>query len=522
MTKSFIHKRHFSTLGGLLLLACFSACMDDMASGSLDQAEGCVPPFCTQTTDSVTLTLRILPPEDSGLVEQHITSVPIDSQSSFGDIYLEQPTTVTGRTYYSGETRVGVASRIVFRNLSGIADDPVVEVVGTESDGNFTIDLLPGTYSVTVSPDGELIPPFRIEELSVSGGNLIYEIPVPRPSDYFTISGTVIRAQPSETESEYDDVQQAGPLVGASVVLVSDVSGGAVSTEAQTDVEGHFSVFVPPGSRTVTIRLGPTETNELVPNLELESYLLSETTDLGDIAVEWSNPIEITGSVLGQNGETNLLAEATVFFDQTFDTGTFVQVAYADANGAFSSSVIPGDYEITVVPPSDAEYGAATTQLNLEENSQVDLVSTRKHALFGFLDLPTADSPENISICSEPTGFSVSSISLSQSCTTTDTSGAYLLYVHPGTQRITIVAPDTMGVAPRMADINTINEDIQLSIELELAYVAEGRVLSPDGQPVDDALIDVYVDLNGTLVLFNTLTTNSDGEFSVNVPALTL
>ncbi|MBN1947432.1 MAG: carboxypeptidase regulatory-like domain-containing protein [Bradymonadales bacterium] len=478
--------------------------------------------FCGPVAQTVTLALRVQPDAQSGLLEQHFTDLVMTPDMDPIDITLHQPTSVQGRIYINAEQPVPVTgARVLFRLKGGMPNLPLTRETTTDAvSGEYQIELVPGTYQVTILIDDAAFPPFREGELTVSGGIFHWSISLTDPDSYYLIQGQLVRMRSGVLEEEAES-----PISGATVSLESVPGGTAVSTSALTDVAGHFSVRVPPGEREYAIRISPSEENKLIPNLTLEQVSIAESVDLGVIlAGEWADPVQIGGIVNGLNGIATPVAGATFFLRSEMESGTFSRIALTGTDGSFSEQIIPGDYQITVVPPAIVDWAATTFQQSWHQSQldqQFDLA--QKPVLQGVVTGPDGLGLAGITMSATPIGYPVSSLSLNPVQDETDSNGLFQLRVHPGRQLILAIPASNSCMSPVVEDsIEVSQSGVQLSIQLQEYGCITGRILAPSGDPLSESQVELFLERDGSWLQFAERTTDAQGLFSLGLPVVGL
>ena len=525
-------RKYEKTVGGVwwegalclsLALVCAS-CSEAGLGAQMEDSAACMPDdeSCWPTTnvnepEDVVFSVRIVPPAESGLAEQHLLDLQSDTVPTPLGVVLEATTLVTGRVSFSGDTPVEASgAAITFRRDGGIAEVPFVRTVTSGSSGAsvgaFSVELVPGTYQVTVRSDESAVPPFRVNDLEVSTGTLINNIALPDPDTHYIVTGMLVRSEGDELEV---------PILGARVILVSPETGLAMSTEGET-VEGAFSVRVPPNEDDYAVRISPGNGSEPVPDLTLETVHVAGSMDLGTlIAGEWDDSVEVTGHVSGINGEEQPVDGAAAFFVQELEHGSFTHVTFADSDGAFTTSLIPGSYEVTLVPPADVEYGAATFAETVSEaNLEQEFPLGHKPSLLGTIMGPGGTPLNGATVIAEPVGYNISALSLGPVSTVTGSNGLYLLPVHRGDQRVTFLPPEGRALSPIVLESVSVSADKRLDPQLPAVRTVTGYVVDPAGDAVADALIEVYVDVHGERLLLWETETNAAGQFDISMPVI--
>jgi hypothetical protein len=474
--------------------------------------------------------LRITPPAESGLLEEHRTGLRLEGDTQLPDLVLSTPTRVSGNVTL-GDVDTPAPARMSFRRLDGLGGVSLRTDVLTDARGYYDVALVPGRYRVTVTTDDAVsFPPFRIEELAVSGASLVSNIALGDPSTYYRVRGRLVRQRAGA-----DDVDA---IAGAMVVLQASGSGAVVSTSGETARDtGEFTLTARPLPGTYVLRVGPSSANELVPSLALgpltiDSALdqadgaLDGSVDLGElIAGEWADPVAVAGAVLGENGASNPVPDATIFFERSLELGSFSLFTRAAQNGTFVAQAIPGSYRVTVVPPADSTYGATAFGVELDQPTTEAPMPTLHHkpVLSGVVRGPDGAPVADVTVTAEPTGFQISSLSLGPSRVETDADGRWELPVHAGSQRLRLQPRGDAGLAPVLADLGSISGDTRLEASLVHASTLSGVLRAPDGAPIAGATVEAFLEVDGgTALSFGSTSTDERGYFVVNLPTLGL
>ena len=305
----------------------------------------------------VTVSLRVVPPDDLGLEEGYINNVELGDDSTAVVLVLDRLVPISGAVTGSDAPISGAT--LTFRRSEGIEGVPYVRTATTELAGTYYLTVPPGTYSVTVRTEDASLPPI-IRDLEVTT-DTSFSPNFPDPEAYYVVTGQLVRTHetPAETEGELPLIEEV-PIQRARVFLTSPTTGAVLSTEGET-AEGAFSVRVHPTEADYAIRLLPGSGSEPLPDLTLETVHVTDSTDLGVlVAGDWEDSVDVQGTVAGVNGSQQAIDGAAVFFVMELEHGDFTEVTYADVDGRFSSSVIPGAYDVTLIPPANVEYAAQT------------------------------------------------------------------------------------------------------------------------------------------------------------------
>lgn len=507
-----------------LALGACAASEADLASGvglngggaGCEQDDSCGPTPPTGL-ESVSLALRVIPPDGSRLSERHITGLTAHGDLNLEPIALAPTSVVTGRVFFQGaDVEESVRSSLTFRRDEGISVAPLVRTVASgigDEVGAFSVELAPGSYQVTVRVEDNAVPLFSVADLEVTEGTLVFDIALPDPETYFNVTGSVVR------QGEED---RTIPLRGASIILVSPETGVVMSTTGET-VDGVFSVQVPPAEAAYGVRISPGDDGEPVPDLTLETVLIEGDTDLGElVAGGWADAVDVTNwRVEGVNGEAQAIDGAAVFFLQELEHGRFSRITFANEEGRFSSSLIPGDYTVTLIPPEDLIWAAGSFSLTVNESTQEQAFPLpHKPTLQGFVLAPTGMPVDGVTVIAESVDPDLAE--LGAATVTTSANGLFLFAIHPGAQRVTFVPQQVSALSPVIYEsfVGAVATDLSLDVMLPAATQATGHVVVDGGAAVAGATVEAYVEVSGELVLLSTVETDATGRFAVNLPVI--
>lgn len=470
----------------------------------------------------VTVSLRIVPSDDLGLEEGYINNIELGDDSAAVVLVLDRLVSVSGAVTTSAGPISGAT--LTFRRSEGIEGVPYVRTATTELAGTYYVALPPGTYSATVRTEDASLPPI-VRDLEVTT-DTSFSPNFPDPAAYYVVTGQLVRTHETvaETDGEETLIEEV-PIQRARVFLTSPTTGRVLSTEGET-AEGAFSVRVHPTEADYAIRLLPGSGSEPLPDLTLETVHIADSTDLGTlVAGDWEDSVEVQGTVAGVNGSQQAIDGAAVFFVMELEHGDFTEVTYADADGRFSSSVIPGAYDVTLIPPANVEFAAQTFSGRVinpageqVEDSTFPLV--HKPSLLGMVRDPYGAPLAGVTITAEPIDFEISALSLGPVSTVTDSSGNYLMQVHPGNQLLTLLPPSDSGLSPMLLETVQVSSDRRMDPQMSFSHSASGLVVGPGDVAVAEATVEAYVHLSGRPILLSSATTDTSGRFLLDIPIL--
>jgi hypothetical protein len=466
---------------------------------------------------SANISLRIVPPEDSGYEELQVTNLTVTSNEVLSDFTINSLTQVDGHVSYVdsiGEVADVDGAVVTFYSQGEISGYPILRTVTTSSNvnerGQFNTALIQGSYEVTVDVPDMSIPPFRISQLEVTGSSLTFDISLPNPDTNFLIQGELLRQT---------DYGEQVPLDGARVVFLNPHTGVVMSTEAVT-VGGRFSVRVLPIEANYIIRLGP-NSGEPIPDLVIGEILVQESMDIGQLVLEeWGEVFELYGAAIMSSGSAEgTFSGTTVFLEQELDNGTFSQVAFTDAQGQFDVQIIPGEYSILLIPPADLDLAAAKYIEALEDDiTSYEFELSVKPRLIGYLERPNGQPASSVLVTAIPQEFEMTMLSLGPSTTVSDSNGLFLLPLQYGKHRLVILPPEHSDIRPMVIDNLILEGDRRLDVRMSSSHHAQGRVLTPDGIPLAGVMVEVFSLIQDDTEKITEVYTDEMGEFVIDIP----
>ena len=293
----------------------------------------------------------------------------IDSISSRKlDVLVDVPSlAVSGTVSLSGAlTHAGTVLR--FWPVDAVGAASVSPDQATDDGGHFSVDLLPGSYTVEVEPEGsspvwlgsfvagkptvvgevDLAVPLLIGTTS----NLTFNVSIMLPP--VSISGSV-------TRTGVDVLTYAGTVLE---FLPVDAVAGTTTPSAITDSDGVFNVSLSAGF--FKIRLNPVGSSPVWLGQDEEGWLTIET-----------DPEQAFSFLIGTNTDTNPILDVTmetqsvsgiialtgtatlqgtvVRFSPTSVANAVEVLATTDSDGRYSVELLPGVYTVSIQPQgSDA------------------------------------------------------------------------------------------------------------------------------------------------------------------------
>ena len=487
----------------------------DCLDGQVCEAGVCI----ADRPNPMTVSLQVRPPAPSGLLKQQFQRIDLLEGRRLPDLLLARPVTLTGlvRVAVSDNPLArSVPGRVLLSRRSVIPGTSVRFDALAEDGAGYEVRVVPGSYDLSVFPDNEEFPPFREDGFEVRQ-ETVRDVFLPEWRDYGRLAGRV--------------VVREGDGRGVPGIRVIALSADAtrLSTEDVTADDGRFTLTLPPVEDAWTVRLAPTDLNPLFPTVDLPDVEIPQDGELGDLALGAGDdpPVEACLRVIGDGGP---LAGTTVELESEQGNGVLARTATTDEKTeVLRIALLPGSYALRTVPPIDSDF--AVTRLadvrvgpadgaGCQDLGDVHLELKRSYegVLFQAGDMPAPD----VTLEALLTGNGDVKGLHRRVLATTHQDGRFLLRVDPGLHDLTFIPPDRSGL-PRWTEHGVEirkNTERAETLHLKDPDLIRGVVRSPDGYPLPDATVDVYLlapdGADATLIGLGT--TDVDGGYAIVLP----
>lgn len=490
------------------------------------------------------ITLRILPTDDTlapvELADLRFASMPVLSLSD--PVTLEARVPVTGQVieFENGEPRSLPVRRVVVEPVGGISAQPLI-AQGVISANN----LLLFTFSLT--PFWPRANERGAAEPSISPQPVAYRVraalrglpPWEAELDWDTISRDVVVRVPSTANMPgIQGVVRVNdlPLRDVRVYARDTVTGRQLSSDGVTDESGAFSVRLWPTVGEIpvaqSVDLAFVSANPARP---LPSHSIPVTTPASGFAapirVDLPEPgpsVRTTIRVGQPQGDTRTpLAGVEVQLRRAFASGVHSVRGRTDAAGEFSTLIFPGEYVVDLAPSAGSPLRLSRLRQSLDAGL-TELTARPRTAISGaVLDAdarPVANArieatllearyaDETLSSADEAPPYRIFE-------TRTDATGQFLLSLDPGRHRLLITPPETSGLPPfiELLEFQGDQPRTDLAIALPPAAVVSGVLVDSDGETVDSAFVEVWVEGEPPFQLTRGQTT-TNGRFNLRLP----
>ncbi len=392
-----------------------------------------------------------------------------------------QPSSIVGKVVNENGTVVAEATIRVVDILTGTQRTTL-----SNNLGEFSIQVNPGSYSVTVTKAGFIASTAR--NLTVDLGESQDETATPFVirNDMATISGTVSN-------------QSGSPISLARVRFRS----GTTEIEALTNSQGFYSANVSSGTWTVNAsKTGFVASQSVQVSASVGSQIQNQNFSLA------SGANQVTGvvrrAVTTADGQTGFSTFAGVTVSAIPTTGSAVSTV-TGTNGSYSLSLTSGNYTIRLTREGYTTSSATTLVLNVQETvNGVD-----------FVMIPNPSSVSGRVVGTDGVGITGVTVRSSAGATAeTSPSGNFTLSLSEGTH--TLTASRTGYVASGSQTVTVAAAQQVTGVEFRMsanAGVVSGRV-SSGGLSLPSATVSARsLSTNQT----TTQTSDSDGLFTMSL-----
>ena len=376
----------------------------------------------------------------------------------------------TATTNFSLSPLIGTISGTVTSSTGAVIPNATVSYSGgsttatSNSSGAYTLNVAPGTYSVTATTAGYQSATWQ--NVTVTNGttttlNVVL-------TQLGTISGTVTTS------------------TGAGIANATvSYSGG--SATATTNASGAYTLSVPPGTYSVTVTATGYQTST-----QQNVTVTSGATTTSNFSLSASVGT-ISGTVTSAAGAA--IANATVSYSGGTATAT------TNSSGAYTLSVAPGTYNVTAT--------ATGYQSSTQQNVTVTIGTT---TTVNFSLVQSAGTVSGKVTNASGVAIANASISYSGGTTTatTNSAGSYSLNVAPGTYSVTATATGYQSSTQQNVTV-TVGTTTTVNFSLvQSTGTISGTVTSSTGAAIANATVSYS---GGTA----TATTNSSGAYTLSV-----
>lgn len=499
--------------------------------------EGCPPDLeCVAETcvgadgPAYPFTLRIVPPGGDDLAAVELGDLRLTRGSTALDAPIRLPAVVPVNGQVLGpDDRSQPVRRIVVEPIGGVQAQPLA-VEGAFSPINptlFDFALTPAwpTLQGSSVPLGYRfraalrdLPPWQ-GILDWSPGERQVVVRVPSTDDMPTISG---------------EVRAFGlPVRRVRVSALDEATGRLISSVADTDLEGRFSVRLWPTGAAQSAVLVFDSADPARPLPTHRQPVTAPAAGAGApllVELPLPGPSERIGvRVLQPVGEARIpVAGVEVRLERALPMGVHRVRGRTDGTGTFTTLGFPGEYVVDLEPQPLGASRLSRVALGLAADDTVDALLRPRTAISGAIvdsaGRPVAEAliqatltearwaDESLVVAGEAPPRRVFEVRSGDD-------GQFLFTLDPGRHRLLITPPEGTGLAPFSTTLEFQGDQPRTDVVIALppAAVLSGAVVGPQAEPVGDAAVDVWVQSEPPIRL-GRVRTAADGSFRVRLP----
>ncbi len=507
---------------------------DDACTGR----QSCIAGLCgVRDTEPRSLAFRLLPTPNSGYRPQLVEAAPIDPSTGV-DIGMEASVEVVGSVRRGGDG-TGIAGTLVFDRTNARTPDSVQVPVG--ADGAYEALLSPGKYSVTMIPEGDLVPPFAWNDLDFRL-DTAWDFSMPGESQARSVTVTT-NLPAASTFGE-----RAEKLLAARILAVSKetgVSSTAVNFVPDAAEEGSpratLQVFA--GTGAYDIKISPASPESLVPSATFSNAFVCDDTCYSTlpgaegaeiISLDFEqdfNTLVATTFVLSFSSESQPTWEGVrARVTRKLPQGEIVVRPEVSADGTFSVESLAGDYTIDVLTPPDFPLASRRfTEVGVETSGdRIPLEMTTKNKLEGKVVDVEGGSVAEARIEIAPTASNTTQFA-KPIVATTGTDGSFSIWLEPGDYWVSVIPLDAglPRYVTRVRDETSTSEPrtwrlAEPTVLFGSVFGAPPAAETDDDawKPVADVTVQALQPIDGELVVIGEGTTADGGDFRIAVPSL--
>ena len=472
---------------------------------------------------------EVQPPTNSPLAVLQVTSLDLH-QSLVHDFLLAPPFSASGTVTQAQDAAAAPSlvpnALITFTDHAPVIADRVQQILAqTDSSGAYNARLPQGEWDVLVSPSAPL-PPYRpATPLQTSAPALALVLPR---------VGSLVQFQAALTAD-------GGILAGADVTAI-DSSGNVLSAPAAVQLDGGFSLYLPPNTTAYDLQVGPPPSDldggsaaeALSP---LPSYHLPQPTT-HTIDVVLTAVATLQGQVLDASGAP--LPGARVYARSEGMPWSLSRSTATLADGSYSLPLRAGDYlvEAAPVPSLDGPAVSGEQPLSLAPaGAALNLTCPVKVHGFGRVVRAVGSAVgANYQITATRLADHLLTARIADTRITA-TDGTWRLAADPGRYRVEVIPPSDTGLPRKVVQIELAapaNNEVVLLPEISISppLTAGGTVCAPSSPPVAgatgcgsknppiaNATVSFYaLDANGHSVLLGSAPTDAQGRYKAVLP----
>jgi hypothetical protein len=492
------------------------------STAQCDRPAVCFLGECRGHSSALTLVaVEIRPANDSPLGVSQVPGLDL-RQTVVHDFALVPPLVDAGTLMQAPDVGTVAApvpgALITFTDHAPGIPDRVEQITArTDNSGAFSVRLPQGKWDVLVQPSAPL-PPYRPPTLSTDAPSLSFTLP--RVGSLTPFQAALL-------------LSDGGPLAGAAVTAV-DANGAPLSATATALADGGFSLYLPPGTSSYAVEVGPpsdldggTASSGFDPLPNYDN--LAPTAPA--IIVTLPPTATLAGKVSDAMGAP--VAAAHVYARSDGMPWSLSRSTTTAADGTYALLLRAGNYVVEAAPAATADGSgpAVSGEQLVSVVAATSLLLTCPNKVFGFGVIVRPGSVNAVSANYQITATRLPDRLLTARTahsTPTDSQGIWHIIADPGRYRLEVVPTADSGLPRKVVQIELLPstgpaEILLPQIMLSPPLTAFGRVhgAPPGGSdaPVANATVSFYaLDANGHGILLGSSATDSMGQYKAILP----
>lgn len=476
---------------------------------------------------SYVLDLIVNPPSSSTLPTFHLPRTQVQDEFT-----LSLPRAITyDIVVIEPSTNQAVDAEVLFSTESRLSGRRSSTSFPVSDDETTSIRLSPGTYDIRVSPLDRRFPPYEVYDFRVETE------PTTRrrkefimPDSFRRLEG-IVRSRISLTN-----------IIPGAIIFARGETSGLISTTSQSNENGLYTLLLP-DSRDTQYQLTATLPDELQPawtyqqvirvGIGGEDRIKDIDIDKPSEAVQGSLTLDIIGN--GLDGPESIPEALCVLslneaapdnnsFGRTYELrGLTNQQGRVIINDSDSLPILRGTYTVSIFPGQESPFATYTGLLELPEiganinvNRQVVL---EPRALISGRIIEEDGTPSPLSqvrflsnTTRNPTPF----------LETADALGVFSIYLDPDEYVMVAESSSHLGYLAQIISVPANTTELILApdrVQLQPMTAVSGYIVQSTGESVANAEISEVVEVGNTTVSRNTTTSDTNGAFTLFLPA---
>ena len=421
--------------------------------------------------------------EKQGFETTSTTAVIQDQRTSYVQIKMDPlPSSVSGVVKDNAGQTVEDA---VVRTVN--SDNGSVKTTTTGVNGDYSISLNQGSYTVSVSKSGYISPSSRSVTLGLDEQKNLSD-PFILTNDQATVSGTIFN--------------EDGDAVSRATVRITN---GSQEDEVQSNGSGAYQFTVSSGSWTLSVeKIGFVKPEDETVSLSTGDILQSQDFTL------MGNANQVTGFVreriTNEDGSTGLSPFGNVEVRAIPSVGTVISTT-TTGNGQYTLSLKSGSYSIVAVEENYAS--------NQERELVIGIAVGETISGMDFEMVPNASSVSGTVSLPNGNGVSDATVTVSNVGTTqTNSSGYYSMSVPNGSHELSVNKTGLVSPSPKTVSLSAGQDLTGINFEMTPNAGSISGKVSSSGLALTNTQLRARNTSTSQVV---TLTNANDGSYTFNV-----